>query len=336
MQTIPDLGEHADTLRFIIGATIAVALIPAFVSLGGVGGGSELVTSTSAGATTTLDTSISEQPNSLQVWATRENALALNESSVRSNATDNTTDGSWSLCATGQLSSDANPNATYTLAAADNGTALLLYSNESWVAYYHNQSTDDLAKATLPASNAQSQLVPVCGRYNATSNELVVMADGTVSAPDPADGTTDSRPVSHDWHGRLDEVRAFENSVANTTLTAYATDPIQPFPSESRAARFMFDEGSGSTTTVYFAGEDAEIGSATWTNGVAAPGVSEGSDYSISIDPLAITVLSGGYLVGAPVVFVSWGGNPIPLWNAVRILFVLLILGAFAKRLSDP
>jgi hypothetical protein len=328
--------ETDEIIRLAIGATIAVALIPAFFSLGGViGSSSAMVTDTGAGATTTLDASISEQPDDLQVRATRGNGLQLDESAVTSTATDNVTDGSWTLCAVGQLASDANTNATYALAAADNGTALLLFSNQSWVAYYQNASTGDTAKATLSASSPQSSLTPVCGRYDDTSNELVVMAGGTVSAPDTADATTDSRSVAHDWRGAIDELRVFDEAVANATLTAYASDPIQPFPSTQRAARMMFDEGSGSTTTVYFAGEEASIGTATWTDGVSGPGLSAGSDYSISVDPLVITVLSGGYVEGAPVVFVSWGGNPIPLWGAVQIVFVLVILVAFVRKLTD-
>jgi len=328
--------ETEELIRLVIGATIAVALIPAFFSLGGgIDASSATVSDTGAGATTTLDSSISEQPDGLQVRATRENALQLDESAVTSNATDNVSDGSWTLCAVGQLSSDANTDATYALAAADNGTALLLFSNQTWVAYYQNDSTGETAKATLSAANPQSSLTPVCGRFDDATDELVVMADGTVSAPDTADATTDSRSVAHDWRGTIDEIRAFDEPVANATLTAYASDPIQPFPGTQRAARMLFDEGSGSTTTVYFAGEDASIGTATWTDGVSGPGLSAGTDYSITVDPLAITILSGGYVEGAPVVFVSWGGNPIPLWEAVQIVFVLVILVAFVRKLTD-
>ena len=326
-----------EVAKLAIGVTIVGVLLPVFFGLGsgGLGADAATITATGAGTTTTLDPT-DERPDNLQVRATRGNAIQLEGSAVTSTTTDNVTDGSWTLCAVGRLAADADIDATYTLAAADNGTALLLYANETWVAYYQNASTGDTAKATLTASSPQSSLTPVCGRYDDATGELVVMADGTVSAPDTADATTDSRSVAHDWHGTIDELRAFDEAVGNSTLTAYASDPIQPFPSTQRTARMMFDEGDGTTTTVYFAAEDASIGSASWTDGVAGPGLSEGTDYDLAVDPLEITILAGSYVVGAPVVFVSWGsGFPIPLWDVLSLFAALFVLGMIAVKLTD-
>lgn len=268
----------------------------------------------------------------IAVRATLENALLFDgNSAVTAPAPQNLSKGSWTICTTAELGDGTNLDATYDLVAYENESILLQYDAGKWSAYFDNGTHD--AKATIDAPSprgtsgilSSDQFTSVCGRYNETSNELVIARDDTFSNPEALDASTDARNVSFEWVGRQDEVRLFNSSVSNATIASYAADPIKPQPGTDRVARFMFDEGEGSTTTVYFADVEASIGGAEWTDGVPRPGVDEGTDYELQKEPLQLKVLSGGYLDGAPVVFVISGLGP---WLNLLIQLSSAVSGA--------
>lgn len=301
----------------VITVVIAIAIIANFITAAGFMSGSAAVKA-STESNTTINSAISEIPSSVTVRATTEKALAFDgNQSVDSSAPVNATNGSWTLCSTVELNSSANLNATYDVLAYDNETALLQYDAGQWRIYYDNGTAD--GTATIDAPDPTNGLRAVCGRYNATANRLYVVRDGAFSAPGSLTTSTTSRNVSWEWYGRQDEVRVFGNDVSNTTLIEYAEDPVRPQPTEDRLARFMFDEGEGSTTTVYFANATADVSGLTWTDGVGNPrkwlglasAIEEGDDYVLIGDPFSIRLVDGGYLDGAPIVYVSWTSGSI-------------------------
>ena len=100
----------------------------------------------------------------------------------------------------------------------------------------------------------------------------------------------------------------------------------------------MFDEGSGGDTVVYWAGTSATIVNGSWTNqGIENPSLQAGTDYATYTDPVRVEVLSGGYLEGAPVLFVSWtqlplgGGN---VWAILGAALAMVGLGAGARYVA--
>ncbi len=246
--------------------------------------------------------------NGITAQATLENALLFDGegSHVSAGAPENISDGSWTVCAAVELGSDANLDATYDVLAYDNTSILIQYDAGNWSTYHDNGT--HTARATIEAPNPRGTsadpFTAVCGRYNATANDLVVSRDDTISSAISLTTANTSLNTSWEWIGRQDEVRLFNTSVSNSTIEAYADDPIQPLPGNDRAVRFLFDEGEGSTTHGYFANVDASIGGAEWTNGLSKPGISIGTDYEFDRSPLRIKVLSSGYLDSAPVVFV--------------------------------
>lgn len=251
--------------------------------------------------------------DSTRAEATLGNALFFDgNDTVTAPEPSNITNGSWTICSTVQLGDDTNLNATYDIVAYDNESILLQYDAGEWAAYYNNGTHDGMASIDAPTPRGTSggllssgdPFTSVCGRYDATENELVIARDDTFSNPVALTASTTGRNVSWEWVGRQDEVRLFNRSTANSTITSYAADPIRPQPNTDRVARFMFDEGEGTTTIVYFAGVTASIDGAEWTDGVNAPDLSKGIDYELADEPLRIKVLSGGYLDGAPVVWV--------------------------------
>lgn len=271
----------------------------------------------------------------ITVEATTGNALAFDDGDYVEVSSQNFSDGSWTVCSAAQLRDGANQNLTYDIFAWDNGSLLLQYDAGRWSAFYENETGAE-AKATINATSPTQGFTAVCARYNETENRLVVTEDGTVSNPAQLDNTTAPRNLSQTWNGTLDEVRTFDSAVNNSSLDKYANDPITPLPNTNRTGRYMFDEGEGATTKAYFVGGSVNINGAEWTDGVAKPGLDAGTDYEISTSPLELTIPAGSYLIGAPVVYISWLSLPFdfPLTSYITALLGALIVVYIANKID--
>jgi len=117
--------------------------------------------------------------------------------------------------------------------------------------------------------------------------------NGSEIANSTLSNATASRNVSATFSGVADEIRWSNSSVNNSTLEDYSDNPTIPFDGSDRVARFMFEEGEGSTTAVYFAGTEADIVGASWTSGVEGRTLQQGSDYEWAENPWSIKLLSG-------------------------------------------
>lgn len=327
------MTKSRNLLGTIIVLIVVVSLLPSFVGLQLVDGSAAV--NGSSGNYTIINSEIDNIPADVTVKATRGNALDFDgNETIASAAPENLTQGSWTVCAAAELSHDANSNATYDIFAYDNASLLLQYDAGQWSAYYDNGSAD--AKATINAVSPKSGFTPVCARYNASADDLVIVRNGTVSGADSLTTTTDSRNLSSDWRGRIDEVRTFADPLEQEDLNTYAQDPIKPLPGTNRTARFMFDEGSGSTTAVYFANESEEVQGADWTSGVSGQPMRNEEDYELSGDPLSIRYNASGYLNGAPVVYISWEWKSGGMVFGMLPLFAgLVILGFVAKKIIE-
>lgn len=333
-------------------AVIVIIILLSVITSVGVGGeGSAAINATTEGYTT-VDASVDELPSTVTVRATTGNALDFDgNTTVSANVSDGLGNDSWTVCAAVELDDQADLNGTYDVLAYDNASILLQFDAGNW-SVYHDNGTHD-GKATIAASDpkttgsgsflsflfdsGEDELRRVCGRYNGTNNELDITRDGTRSPAVPLTASTTTRNVSVSWEGRQDEVRVFRSAVANATLTAYGEDPVQPLPGTAREARFMFDEGSGGLTTVYFADQTASVGTATWATGAGGPDLSEGMDYELAGSPFRLTIVSGGYLEGAPVEHVTWSGGALPAWlqTALGPLLFAVVVFVLAREARD-
>lgn len=290
---------------------------------------------------TTVDSRINEIPGDVDVMATTETALFFDGSAYVESSAPGDVGESWTLCSTGELGDDANQNATYSLAAYENESIHLQYDAGQWAVYHDNGSHDGRAAISATADD----LTPVCARYDAGSNDLSI-EDTDSNATAQLTSSTTSRNVSWEWIGRIDETRVFNESIDDANVTAYLDDPVQPLPGTNRAARFMFDEGSGSSTTVYFAGVDATLVGTAWTDGVENPSTStlfgttsaiqEGDDYELDDSPFSIRLVEDGYLDGAPVIHIEWSGSgwiPINATGLLALFAALVVMMAFVGEI---
>lgn len=333
------MPEPQRLIQLFIATIIGVALIATLASTGFTTGTTAVHADTTS--YTTISHSVRGIPSNVDVTATTGNALAFDgNTTIHSNAPQNLTQGSWTVCASPELNTSANQNATYDIFAYQNESLLIQYDAGSWSAYYNN--TTHSANATIPAPNPSSGLTQVCSRYNHTSNELTIVREQTYSSPQPLTPGITPRNVSLNWTGRIDEIKTHNTAVANQTINEYADDPIRPQPGTNRSSRFMLDEGQGSTTNVYFADTDATITNPAWTSGIPAAVIPEDPllgprNYVLQSSPFSIRLASGGYLEGAPVVYVSWNGNPLGIdWmEIIAALLFTLIIATIANELND-
>ncbi len=261
-----------------------------------------------AGESYVLDTAIDDSAQlDLSVSPTREKAIRLDgdghiDANVSNWATNNS---SWSLATTAQLSEDANQQATYNVLGVDNGTILVEYADGSWRAIYYDGNESAIAAV---AATDETSLTPLVVRWNETASELTLTTESG-STTGALNTTSPDRHVANNWVGTIDEIRFVNGTISASSTSTYLDDPINPLRFEDHAGRIMFEAGSGNTAEVYYSNATATISGGTWTSGVSAPALEQGTDYRVSVDPLSITVVQGGYLDGSPVAYATWGSG---------------------------
>lgn len=324
---------------------VVIAAVAAVATMGNVALVADADDRFDDGETQLVDSGVDERPDILDVRATTEYGLALDGSGYAEAETpDNWSDASWSVAAVGELDGDANQAAAYTLVGVDNGSIEISFDAGEWVGYYHDGGED--AVVSVDASDATDETGVVL-TFDDEVDELTIYAD---DASDSAtlDGDVATRNATWEWVGMVDEVRFFDAELSQSDAEAFADDPIQPVAAGDTAARYMFDEGAGSTSDAFYADLTASLeGSAGWGSGVEDPGLEEGSDYELAFAPFEVTVLAGGYLVDAPVVHVSYADGVAALMQRVSGLvgsalglaaigLVLIIAGVIIVMLPKP
>jgi hypothetical protein len=251
-----------------------------------------------------------DQPgNSLQVRATTGNALYLGGGGAYVDDPTNESvfeSGSWTVAMIAEPSRDGafGEEDTLTLYAAGNETVHLLYEQGNWTARYEAPS-GQTAYVQAPAS--LDGRTTVGATYNASADELSLYVDGTLADSDAPDATTVPRNAAYSWIGSIDEVRVWNSTRSASQHAAYHDDPVQPLPANA-SARLMFNDGQ--PARAYYASGDATIyGETGLVDGVAGPDLVGGDDYETTTEPFTFRIVGGGYLDGAPVVFLGGAGG---------------------------
>lgn len=319
-----------------LGLVIVVAVLMLLVAGGfvaslvaGAGGGAVDV---QTGSYTTVDDGVTEIPSYLDVSATRGNAAAFGPGAGSIDGPNASVDDTWSTCAVAELDDAANQQATYDVTGWDNATIQLEYANGSWSIWAQNAS-GATARATVAASSPTNPTA-VCGVSDGSS--VTIYADGSQGTTDAYDAAVESRAVSLDWYGTIDEARLFDSTLSASAASRYATDPWAPFPGEDRTSRYYLDEGQGTDTRVVFQSPNATlVGDVGWGDGVDDPQLQNGTDYEIGVGPLEIKPLAGGQVDGAPILYVEYSTNAfgaivLSIADLGETAFVLLIVALLA------
>lgn len=244
----------------------------------------------------------------------------------------------WAVAATVEPLT-VDPANTYVVYAEANATILVTYDAGNYSAWYETPSRDTAA-VTAPASGGQ-QAVGV--EYRNATSELRLYVDGTLVDTDTADATVAPRQPAYAWDGTIDEFRRWAAPVGDATHAAYASDPVQVLNSSTATHRAMFN--TDDPDEVYYAnGSGSLVGDTEIVDGVQPPELAQGTDYEIATDPIRIRATSGGYLDGAPVVFVFASGGTVfsgllqrvvSIGGATLGLLVIGVLVAAAVAVAD-
>ena len=314
-----DARAQADGITGIVLTVVIVgivALVGTLIVSSLVGGaigptGDSVSYEPTAGEEQLIDTQVDERPPLLEVRLTRENAIELqgeDADSTRSyiefeqgGEVVTEGDGNWTLMASGKLDEGANGNATYNLLAVDNENVTVAFSDGEWVATY--LTDDGSAQARLPAESPTT-FTTLGVRYDGASDELTLTRNGVTKDTAALTATEPERPLQQDWYGTVDDYRFIDEAINDSELDRLADEPVAGSDAD-HAARYMLDEGEGSTSSAFYADADAEIVGGEWTAGLADP-LAEDVDYEVSFNPLAVTTFGDGLADGSPILYVEY------------------------------
>jgi hypothetical protein len=321
-----DAGKIAMTV-LIAGVLVFIAA-PIFINASTVAATATLNTSQD---TTYQDGRLGEVPNNVEVAPSTDKALAVTSgTSVTGDADGDLTSGNWTIAATAalNLSADGATEVPRQLVAYGNESTnqiQLFYNDSVYYLYYDNGS----ANATVALGEPQAgEFTSLVARYNGSQ---LLLSNGSASATQSLSANAINTPILFDWTGRLEEFRTWNNSVDDSVVSGYTSDPVAAYPSSDRGIRVMFDRYGGDVAQYFAPGRVSVDGGAELGDGVAGPSMSEGTDYDTSSDPFSVEILAGGYLEGQPAVVVDYGDG-----GVAAFLVPIVILGMLLSVLAYP
>lgn len=246
------------------------------------------------------------------------NLTGADNSYVQSNADlDIATDQTWTVSTWAAVHPDATQQSM--AAVSVDGRVILKYNGTegNWTAYYYDDSSTSSDEVTVNATSptAMTHLAVV-----ADGSTLTIYRNNTQGTT--ADLTDDSQVSgsldADNWHGTLEETRTFDDPLTSTSRQQLIDDPVGPLADTNRTARLMYDEGSGTSTAIFWAGTDATVSNAEWTQrGFDGQDVLEGTDYELDVEDGRVKALAGGRLDGAPTVWIDYRVGAYPVRNSI-------------------
>lgn len=241
-------------------------------------------------------------------------------------------DDTWTVSTWARVS-DGAANDTMTAISA-NGRVLIEYNGTTgnWSAWYYDDGSRDSYQVEVSAPNQPENLTLVTATSNGTHFTIYANTTQGETADITSSSLEDSEINATNWAGTLEETKTYDDYTNLSEQQDLYDNPIAPKTDRNRTARLMYDEGSGSSTAIYFAGTTATISNGTWVNGLAGHELTEGSDYEIDQSSGTITALEGGRIDGAPVVWIDYRYEPLnrigQIGSSLMSAFTLFGVGA--------
>jgi hypothetical protein len=233
-----------------------------------------------------------------------------------------------------------NTSGVRQIASVDSRTILVFNGSTSeWACWSYDDASGETHRVAVSATSPGAWTNLQCERDSGTLTLRVNDTSTTTVQTDSANATAQTLQTTP-LDGRVDETRTFNGSLTSSEQSALYSSPTAPLEGAPRQSRVMYDSYSSlDSIPVYISGGSLDGTAATKTAGLAGQGASEGTDWSLSGDILSL--LSGGTLEGAPVVFVAWafgsGGGIVnfqqllaTMGGGLRLLALVAIVGAAA------
>lgn len=219
---------------------------------------------------------------------------------------DLSADETWSVTTWARVNdSVSSENMT---AVSANGRAMIQYngSSDQWIGWYYDDGTLNSYRLTTSAPDQPNNLTLITFTHNQTHLKLYRNTTLAATQNVSVSAIEDPEINATNWDGTLEETRVFDDATNDSEQSELYNNPVAPRPDRNRTARLMFDEGSGSTTAIYFTGTRADIYNFSWVHGHDGNILNEGTDYELSESDGTITALGGGKIDGAPVVWIDY------------------------------
>lgn len=206
----------------------------------------------------------------------------------------------------------SNTSKTQILLTIGDPELVLLYvdngSNDNFSAVYLGTSDSWQVNVSVGGDPHQKQFVQV----TRNRSNLTIFHNGTSESTNLSqEGNSMDISTVGNCECTLDETRA-DDDVLNGSQRQFLRDnPVAPLDGTNRTVRIMYDEGSGTSTAVFFTSTQATLSNISWVSGFEGHVLTEGTDYRIDSDDGTITALSGGAIDDAPVVWIEYRYEPL-------------------------
>ena len=341
METIRQIGVGLIGLALLVVIVGQVVGVVANVN-GGTGGDAESYTD----ALQPSGDSVSLSGSNISAVSVQQ---SLNDSAALDGSASITTDESYLGDATWTVSTWVqvdNTTGTRQAVALDGQTWLVFNGTSSEWACWRYADGEGTHRVAVSAASPASWTNLQCSHDGTTLELRRNDSAATASVVTDAANATGQTLVADNLDGRLDETRVFNSTLDSSEQSRLYQRPTAPAPGTNRTARVMYDAyGSyGSSLPIYIAGDSASLSGVTKGQGLQGEATAEGTDWSLSSG--TVSLLAGGVLDGAPVVFVTWtaagGGGAfadlntiVAQYGAIFGLLVLIPLVLAGRSLFD-
>jgi len=332
----PMSGDLMDKL-FALGL-LAVILALLFGVVGGIIATNTTV-ETQLDITSGAATFSNENVTDPQPQQTLGTALAFDGSGSLDGTANISVYGDWEVCTWATVH---DPTQNMTILSVDGEQTLQYMGNRTtphWVGRYWDAGEREDYDVAVAATDPENR-THLCFQQQ---NQNITLLENTTASPTvETNGThtlTDARYNVSALNGSVDETRVYNQSLNASYRADLRAYPSRPLDGVAPAMRVMFDARSGpiSSLPIYFTDASASVTGGQLVSGVGGDTLQAGTDYQIT-DPgfsnPRFHVLGGGDLVGAPVVFVTYGSHSLMLngqflgaWQVLQSVIVFLALG---------
>lgn len=318
-------------LGVMLTAIIVVSIGFGYLTGGGGAPAAETTTFEVTGGAATIDTGALESVSEVTTVTTSlDDAVAFDgDGYIEADLPDVHEPGPWSVCTYAAAdSSTVAANRTETVLAYDQ--ALLRYngSEDEYAYVWFNQSGRHTVRAAATVTEANAtKLLPVCAIHE--SHQLQVVTNTTNGTAVGSGAENFAYPSdTAAWNGTVEETRGYDGALNRTQQTMFFDAPTQAVRGAPPAFRLTYDTRGdlGGSVPVYFASGDATVTNASQVAGFADPGVSRGSDYSVS--GATIEILDGALEPDGEVLYIEYqlDEGPTTLLGIGIALFALAVL----------
>jgi len=243
------------------------------------------------------------------------------------------TGGNWTVSLWASLNQSAATGVTHAVVNLD-GQLIVTHNDTTsdWTAHYYDEGDRTGTNVSVNAPDQPGVLANI--QVVRAGDTLTIYRNNTAGeSADLNDSGVFEAPVNAtDWHGRLEELRVYDDALSSSTRSNLYQDPNGPTTGHNQTARAMFDEPYRSSQRLYYTSAVLQQSNVSFQQGHAGQTVDEGdfavlgADYKWRSDGPELAPVGGGRLDGAPVAYVDYNEQRVSTTDLTRQFSSALVL----------